>query len=51
MKIIYEKPIMQAVVFEEIDIVTISGEESEPSGGSSSGGPTSGTFDEILGGF
>lgn len=53
MKMIYEEPTMETVIFDEMDIVTISGEEVEPSGGSSGGsssggGSTSEDFDSIF---
>lgn len=48
MKMIYEEPTMLTVIFEEMDIVTISGEESESGGSSSGGGSTSGDFDDIF---
>lgn len=52
MKMIYEKPTMETVIFEEMDIVTISGGEVEPSGNSSGGSSSSGStgedFDSIF---
>lgn len=48
MKMIYEKPTMETVIFEEMDIVTLSGEEVEPGGSSSGGGSTSGDFEDIF---
>ena len=46
MKRMYEEPTMETLIIDGTVIVSISGEDTEPEGGSNSG-----TFDEILGGF